>query len=38
MKQNTKTMLIAGVIGLLAGYMASDKLKNVPVVNKLPKL
>ena len=25
-------------IGLLAGYMLSDRLATVPVVNKLPKL
>jgi hypothetical protein len=38
MNKNTKTAVIAGVVGLVVGYIASDKLKNVPVINKLPKL
>lgn len=36
--KNQKTVVIAALVGLVAGYVASAQLDKVPVVNKLPKL
>lgn len=35
---NKKHVIIAAVIGVALGYILQNKIKNVPLVNKLPVL